>query len=145
SESKYMFIYLAFPLFRRVPARKPTTNIAAVPITIARLVFTVLLNFTHNPEVKYTGERVIQQITNMPATTPIIACLLEALRVKNPSRSNPSIPPLKIDESAHQASSALLTFVIARAASMPITPMAPDAMYNTLIDCFSVASFLMNR
>ena len=89
---------------------------------------------------KMKGERLIHPITNSPAITPIIADVLFTLLENNPRRNIPSIPPLKTDASFHHVSSALWTFIIARATIMAIILKRKEEMYNTFMDPGSLFS-----
>ena len=55
------------------------------------------------------------------------------------------MPPPKMPESLHQASRALLIWIIARATPVPIRPQASVLPYNTSIDSLSPGAFWINR
>ena len=59
------------------------------------------------------------KIDKTPTKVPITGLMFPLTFVKNPSKNNPSIPPLKIEANFHHASRALLIFIIARATEIP--------------------------
>lgn len=72
-------------------------------------------------------ESVSQRITSTPTVTPVTAAGFFARREISPSRKSPSMPPEKIPASCHHASSALSTFIMANAASVPTVPQTSVA------------------
>ena len=69
-----------------------------------------------------------------PQATPNAASILRAFLERYPNRNKPSIPPLKIEDKAHQASSALSAFMKAKATNAPMIP-------TSTLDDFSTTNF----
>lgn len=66
--------------------------------------------FTPKPSVNSIGDKLIQTTTITPHVTPNTASTLRAFLVTYPNRNKPNIPPLNMEDKAHQASKALSTF-----------------------------------
>ena len=109
-----------------------------VPTTTVMKLWNGLCNSTGH--AADPGVRVIQRITKTPASTAVTAAGFPARREMSPSKNSPSIPPAKIPESVHQASSAALTPIMASATPVPSAPQTSDAPCSTRIDSRSPAS-----
>src|SRR5690606_21324187 len=110
---------------------KPVRKMTVVPKTMVRLLWKGLLNSRRFSLLKYNGLRLIHTITSTPAITPTIASTLRTFRDRNASRNNPSIPPLKIEASDHQASNTLSTPTSVMAISIPKKPITIEDPYKT--------------
>ena len=78
-------------------------------------------------------DKLIQQITKTPENTAKIACGFLALE-SNPKRKRPKIPPLKIEDSAHQPSKVLLIPLNAKPTKMLSRPITSEEILNTQSD-----------
>ena len=90
-------------------------------------------------------ERLSQRMTMSPAITPMTAAIVFFFRENTPSRNNPSIPPLNMEASFHQASSALFTLIMAMAIQVPEILITSEDIYNIRIDCLSEGDLLKKR
>lgn len=91
------------------------------------------------------GDSDIQAITATPAITAVTAAECVALFEKNPNKNSPSMPPLKMEAKAHQASRILATCTSDNAMIVPPRPTPIVERYKVLMPVFSLVPIHLKR